>query len=139
LQTEKSLLHLVRRLGQIGEKRLSDELVGGTTPRQFMVLRSLSEAPGSSQIAIVQETGIDRSTMADIIKRLLKHGMVKRRRSESDPRAYIVDLTAEGRRIEDSAGPALARAEAKLLDAITVAQRAAFLTALERMVLDPAK
>ncbi len=42
---------------------------------------------GLSQTDIVNLTGIDRSTLADIVRRLVKKGLLQRRRTKQDARA----------------------------------------------------
>ena len=66
------------------------------TPRQYDVLAAGSANTGVSQHRLMLETGIDRSTMADIVKRLAKKGLLNRKRTKEDARAYAVTLTSEG-------------------------------------------
>ena len=65
-------------------------------PRQFLVLANIDKRGGSSQTTLVERTGIDRSTMADIVRRLLRKGYVQRRRMRKDARTYSVTITARG-------------------------------------------
>ena len=71
-----SALHLLHRAGQ-----RADELFSATmgesdlTPRQFAVLKTVAKSEDLSQTALVQQTGIDRSTLADIVRRLIKKGL----------------------------------------------------------------
>ena len=69
------------------------------TPRQYAVLVTVSQNEGLSQTQLVEQTGIDRSTLADIVRRMLKKGLLQRRRTKDDARAYAVKLTDEGGRI----------------------------------------
>ena len=66
------------------------------TPRQFLVLANIDKRGVSSQTTLVERTGIDRSTMADIVRRLLRKGYVQRRRMRKDARTYSVTITARG-------------------------------------------
>ena len=77
--------------------------VGDLTPRQFAVLVTVSQNEGLSQTHLVERTGIDRSTLADIVRRMLKKGLLQRRRTKEDARAYAVKLTEEGWRVLRSA------------------------------------
>lgn len=68
------------------------------SPRQVYVMMAIAdtkEAP--SQTDLVETTGIDRSTLADIVRRLAKRGYIARKRRKDDARAYQVYLTNEGR------------------------------------------
>ena len=79
---------------------------GDLTPRQLAVLVTVANNEGLSQTGLVDRTGIDRSTLADIVRRLQRKGLLQRRRTKEDARAYAVKLTDEGRRVLrlDSAG-----------------------------------
>lgn len=67
------------------------------TARQYLILRCISEIQPCSQTQIVEVAGIDRSTVAEVIQRLVKSGHVTRRRNRNDSRAYDISLTAKGR------------------------------------------
>jgi DNA-binding MarR family transcriptional regulator len=71
-----------------------------------------------SQTGLVQATGIDRSTVAEIVKRLLRRGLIKRKRTRLDARAYAVRLTDEGEALMREAEPAARRAEERLQSAL---------------------
>ena len=69
--TNTSLLHRLHRASQIATERFSSELGdAGLTPRQIIVLAAIAADEGASQTTIVEATGVDRSTLADIVKRL---------------------------------------------------------------------
>lgn len=84
----------------------------GITPRQIIVLRAIEQANGGSQTLLVELTGIDRSTLADMMRRLLKNGLVARRRTKEDARAYSVTLTANGQKALAHANKVAAQVEA---------------------------
>ncbi len=69
------------------------------TPCQFMVLRAVCSAPGASQTKIVDVTGVDRSTLADVVRRLIKSGLLMRHRHRQDARTYELKCTNEGEAI----------------------------------------
>jgi DNA-binding MarR family transcriptional regulator len=96
---EQFILHLLRRAIQQAERVFSDEARGSdVTPRQFAVLDALSKRESVSQTELCNATGIDRSTLADIVKRLLAKGLIQRARRKDDARAYAVKLSPEGKR-----------------------------------------
>ena len=88
------------------------------TPRQFIVLFAVDEEEGLSQTDLVNRTGIDRSTLADMISRMIKNGLLARKRTAEDARANSVRLTAAGRRALKSAMPKAITAEKALLDVL---------------------
>jgi DNA-binding MarR family transcriptional regulator len=66
------------------------------TSCQFMVLRAIQENDGASQTQIVSITGVDRSILADVVKRLLEAKLLTRYKSKQDARAYVLSITEEG-------------------------------------------
>ena len=53
----------------------------------------------------MDRTGIDRSTLADIVARLLARGLIQRKRAKEDGRAYAIKLTPQGARSLREAQP----------------------------------
>src|SRR3972149_3585870 len=97
---ETSAVHLLHTAGQRAGDIFADEMSKvKLTPRQYAVLVSVAEHEGLSQTGLVDRTGIDRSTLADIVRRMQRKGLLRRRRTKEDARAYVLKLTAEGRRV----------------------------------------
>jgi len=135
-----SPIHLLHRAGQCAAEIFQSEMVGGDlTPRQYAVLVTVSQNEGLSQTHLVERTGIDRSTLADIVRRMLKKGLLQRRRTKEDARAYAVKLTDEGWRTLKAADPIARRVDDKVLAALPNAQRERFLSDLNTIVQTLAK
>jgi len=107
---------------------------GELTPRQFAVLTTVAHNEGLSQTDLVERTGIDRSTLADIIRRMLKKGLIQRRRTREDARVYAVKLSDEGWRVLKSAEPTARRIDDKIISALPGANRERFLQDLNVIV-----
>ena len=67
---------------------------------------AIADSDEPSQTTLVERTGIDRSTMADIVRRLTARGLVQRRRTRRDARRYAVRLTDKGENALRLAEPA---------------------------------
>ena len=89
---------------------------------------------GLSQVGITKLTGIDRSTLADIVRRLKGKGLVQRLRTKEDARAYAVKLTDEGHRVLRAVLPIAAEVDRKVLAALPAERREWFLIRLASMV-----
>jgi len=100
------------------------------TARQLAVLLAVAENDGLSQNDLVERTGIDRSTVADVVKRLKRKGLLQRRRTKEDARTYAVRLTEEGERVLRAAGPLAKRVDQRILNALPAKQRDEFMGAL---------
>jgi DNA-binding MarR family transcriptional regulator len=126
---------MLHRASQAADELFASETSGADlTPRQFAVLAALEILESASQTQIVDATGIDRSTLADIVKRLVKRGLLNRRRSRSDARAYVVRLTPEGRSVLIATKPAARRVEERLLQQLSEMRRDELLAALEAII-----
>lgn len=104
--------------------------VGAPTQRQFAVLAVVAANEGLSQTDLVRATGIDRSTLAELVARMMTKGLLERERSATDGRANIVRLTAAGRAALDQAAPKVAEADAKILKLVPARARESFLSVL---------
>lgn len=132
---ERSPIHLLHRAGQCAGDIFQNKL--GTTdltPRQFAVLITVSKNEGLSQTQLVERTGIDRSTLADIVRRMLKKNLLQRRRTREDARAYAVKLTEEGWRILRSVEPTALEVDTVVLSALPPAERERFIEHLNTIV-----
>lgn len=132
---ERSPIHLLHRAGQCAGDIFQSEMTGGDlTPRQYAVLYTVAQNEGLSQTNLVDRTGIDRSTLADIIRRMLKKGLLQRRRTKEDARAYAVRLTDEGWRMLKAAEPMARRVDERILSVLTSQERERFLQDLSKIV-----
>ncbi len=132
---ERSPIHLLHRAGQCAGEIFQGEMSdAGLTPRQFAVLLTVANNEGLSQTNLVERTGVDRSTLADIIRRMIKKGLVQRRRTKEDARAYAVRLTDEGNRVLRAADPVARKVDEKVLSVLTSQERERFLQDLNKIV-----
>jgi MarR family transcriptional regulator, temperature-dependent positive regulator of motility len=135
IRIDRSPTHLLHRASQAVELAFAVGMGSNTlTPRQLLVLMTIEAHEGLSQTDLVNRTSIDRSTMADIVRRLKGKGLVQRRRTKEDARAYAVRLTAEGHRVLSSVLPIATGAERRVLGALPDDRREAFLIALASIV-----
>jgi MarR family transcriptional regulator, temperature-dependent positive regulator of motility len=128
-----SASHLLHRAEQLAADRFSQLVGDAVTLRQFAVLVAISEQPGLSQSDLVRATGIDRSTLADMMNRLAKRGLVQRTESTIDARAYSVRLSASGASILAAATQHARAADAAILDLLPRTKRRTFLGTLTKL------
>jgi DNA-binding MarR family transcriptional regulator len=144
---DRSPTHLVHRVAQCATDVFNVEVFqarvdeNDLTPRQVAVLSTVAQNEGLSQAAICERTGIDRSTLADVVRRLKKKGLLERRRTKEDARAYAVKLTDEGRRVLRAVEPLARKVDEQVLAALPAKDRAVFVDALQSIVatLQPRK
>lgn len=130
-----SALHLLHRAGQCADELFAIQIgQSDLTPRQFAVMRAVASSEEPSQTTLVEKTGIDRSTLADIVRRLVSKGLLQRKRTRRDARMYAVRLTDRGAAALKAAEPAARTTDERLLAALPAAQRDVFLDALKRVI-----
>ncbi|MBV8684287.1 MAG: MarR family transcriptional regulator [Caulobacteraceae bacterium] len=100
------------------------------TQRQFTVLAAASNAEGLTQNDLVRATGIDRSTLADLVARLLAKGLLLRERSATDGRANTVRLSDAGRDALAQGAGAATTADQRLLGLLSPKKRDGFMKTL---------
>jgi len=132
---EKSPSHLLHRALQLALDIYADEQgEGGVTQRQYAVLAAVEAYEGLTQTDLVRTTGIDRSTLADMVARMIVKGLLERQRSTSDARANAVSLTQAGRVALAEAKPKMAAADARLLRLLSSAKREALTAGLRELI-----
>lgn len=130
----RSPSHLLHRALQLALDVYGDATgPGAVTQRQFAVLAAVAENEGLTQTKLVRSTGIDRSTLADLVARMIEKGYLARERSKADARAKTVRLTDKGRAALVEATPRVAEADARILSHLAASRRDGFLNALEAL------
>jgi DNA-binding MarR family transcriptional regulator len=94
---------LLAKVGADSSRRYKRRLEPlGLEPQQAALLRYIASADGLSQQALADLLGLARSRMVVLIDEFEQRGLVVRRRSPSDRRAYALHLTGEGRELLDA-------------------------------------
>lgn len=129
---ERSTYHLLKKAAQQAGNFYSEKVGNhGLTQRQFAVLAAVDENEGISQTKLVELTSIDRSTLADMVGRLIAQGYVRRKRDKTDARRNVLKLTAAGKRGLQTVGPGIASVDRKLNSLIPKEHRKSFRAALK--------
>lgn len=127
--------HLLRRCHQRSHE-IFNHAIGkrGITRQQTATLIVLAQNPGASQQELSDESGFDRNTLADITSRLLGKGLIERRRSAADSRAYEVFLTAAGARLVKRVMPAAHEVQRRILEPLPPELRPVFIRCMRIML-----
>src|SRR6201985_312974 len=128
--------HLIRRCQQFyGDLYARESGARELTKQQYTLLAALEHNDGASQTVLVEITGIDRSTLAEMVRRMLEKGLLSRERTEEDQRANAVAISPTGRKALRAARNAADRAERALLDALPAPERQKFVKSLSQIAL----
>lgn len=125
--------HLLHRAEQMAADRFAQLVGGDITLRQFAVLAAIAQRPGLRQSDLVRETGIDRSTLADMLTRMQRRGWITRATHALDQRAQSVHLSGAGATILAGATKHARAADAAILDALPRTKKRPFLNLLTKL------
>jgi DNA-binding MarR family transcriptional regulator len=114
---------LIRRAQQVHEAVWQGTVSSTVSSVQYGVLSVLERRPGASQRELCDEVDLDRSTVADIVARLQRRGLISRTRDDLDRRQNVVQLTEQGAAEIARLRPRVERVEHILTDALTPVDR----------------
>ena len=104
------------------------------TTTQYTVLVATAEKDGLSQQEIINFTGIDRSTVSQVVQLLIRKGLLKRRRTRKDARTYAVSLTEYGWDVLKTSEQIVSRVEEALVQALPASRAKTFIANLRAIV-----
>ena len=99
----------------------------------WRVLAALSNNGEQRLIDLAEMTSIDVSTLSRLVTRLVRMGLVSRRRSETSNREVLIELTATGRSIVDRLIPIAHNLERTAVDGIRAKDVAVLKRCLRRI------
>lgn len=105
----------------------------GLSIPEWRVIAVLAHAPGASAAEVAERTAMDKVAVSRAVRRLQLTGRVSRRTAAGDRRRSMLELTAEGRSIYQRVTPVLRRYEDELLAALSMREREALDTLLQRL------
>jgi DNA-binding MarR family transcriptional regulator len=129
--------HLIRRSQQIAVALFIDEATAGgfdVTPVQYAALIAIQENPGVEATTLSALIAYDRSTLGDVIERLVSKRLIARTADPTDRRVKRLSVTRDGARLATAIEPAVERAQARILAPLAPADRKRFLALLAQLV-----
>ena len=94
------LYALAKEVTRLYRKPLEDL---GLTYTQYVVMMALWEFGSMSEKQLGEKVFLDSGTLAPLLKRLEKQGLLTRKRQESDERQLLIVLTKEGEALKERA------------------------------------
>jgi DNA-binding MarR family transcriptional regulator len=135
---DRSIIHLLHRASQRATEIFALETRSfDITARQYAVLLAVAQQEGLSQTDLVRLTGIDRSTLADVVQRLLRRGIIEREKTTQDGRTYAVTLSARGHELLEAIKPHARRADRTVLSCLGDADGKLATQILSRLLKQP--
>jgi DNA-binding MarR family transcriptional regulator len=120
--------HLIRRTQQVHTLAWGAEVGRRLTAPQYAVLSALWGHPeGIDQSTGGEVASLDKSSMADVVQRLVKRGWVARTRDPEDARRRLLSLTDNVREDLLQLTPAVQRVQDRMMEPLVDEQRGRFL------------
>ena len=127
--------HMIRRLQQIAVSLFMFETKGfDVTPVQYAALLAISLHPGIDQTALVNIIAFDRSTIGDVVGRLVSKRLIKRKKGEHDGRTKVLHVTATGEQLLQDIELRVRAAQRSILAPLDPSERTAFVRLLRKLV-----
>jgi len=86
------------------------------------------------QLTLSTSVGVDRTSGADVIRRLERRGLLVRTPSERDRRAKLIRITEAGAAYVKRVRPMMARAQERFVEPLTDTEREEFYRLINKMV-----
>jgi MarR family transcriptional regulator, lower aerobic nicotinate degradation pathway regulator len=126
---------LIRRLHQLHCSLFLEETRDFViTPVQYSLMTALAARGELDQNTLALEIGLERTSVAEVVPRLQRRGLLMRRRSGKDRRVKLVRLTRKGGALLHKMAAAVQRAHDRTIDRLENSKRDAFLLHLIELV-----
>ena len=126
---------LIRRLHQIHVAMFLEESSDyNITPVQFGVLTVLYDQNPMDQVTIANQLGVDRVTVADVIRRLERRGLLERTVNPTDKRAKLTRNTEEGQAFVDAVQPEMIKAQRRFVTPLDAGENDTLMTLLTKLM-----
>lgn len=128
--------HLIRRAQQISTALFAEECAGfDLTSVQFAALVAVRANPDLDATRLSHLIAFDRSTLGGVLERLEAKGWLRRTPSPADKRVKLLRLTLDGEWHLRAVEPAVRRVQQRLLEPLSIQDRAAMLHLLGRLAV----
>lgn len=119
------------RVLRVAEQQTQQEI--GVSAAQMYVLRQLQEASPLSLSELADRTMTDRSSVADVVERLVGRRLARRIRDRRDGRRAAISISARGRTLARRGEPSPAAILVDGLSELTPGELTALSRSLERL------
>ncbi len=126
---------LIRRLHQLHCSLFLEETRGhDITPVQYSLMTALEARGELEQNSLALEIGLERSSVAEVVPRLQRRGLLQRRRSPQDGRVKLIRLTGRGRALLRKMASSVRRAHDRTVARLAKPERDLFLLQMIELV-----
>lgn len=133
MELRNKAFHLLRQLFQQHTSRWQHALADLTKP-QYAVMCAIAERPGIEQVNLMEAAVSTKATLAEMLSRMEKRGLVRRENDPLDKRRRFVYLTTEGEALLASAMPLGNGVDEEFLGRLNPQERALFTQLVRKMM-----
>ena len=133
-EPQRHIGYLIRRAQQLHVATWSRLVPGEISSVQYSVLAVLDRLGHASQRELCDEVDLDRSTVADIVMRMERRGLIERERDPDDNRRKTVRLTPTGPAERARLKPLVEQVQTELTVTLAPRESAALRAALIRLL-----
>lgn len=126
--------YLIRRAQQIHVAVWARVVSAEVSSVQYSILVTLARLGEASQRELCDAAGLDRSTIAELLRRMERTGLIERHRSAADGRRNIVRLSELGRAERARLKPLVMQVQHELTAGMSGEERSALARGLRRLI-----
>lgn len=128
---DPTLRHVLRHVARTYQAQLTEQFkLYGVSDAEYTVMFVLKRMPGLSSADISRWTAVTAQAGNQIVKSLLKRGLVMRRPSDDHGRVLLIELTPEGRGVVDACEQHANALEDQMCERMSPDERADFVRLL---------
>lgn len=133
-EPQRHVGNLIRRAQQLHMATWARVADSDVTSTQYSILAVLERLGEASQRELGDEVDLDRSTIADLVRRMERTGLISRQRAAGDARRNVVTLTAHGAAEHERLAPRVVEVQRELTGHLAPDEAAALFRGLWRML-----
>src|SRR5690606_7529983 len=133
MELRQEAFHLLRQLFQQHTAQWQHALPELTKP-QYAVMRAIAERPGIEQVDLTEAAVSTKATLAEMLSRMEKRGLVRRENDPLDKRRRFVFLTAQGEALLTTTMPLGNRVDEEFLGRLSEEEREQFTRLVRKMM-----
>ncbi len=107
--------------------------IGFSNLEEFRILQAIDRIKNINKSQLSNESLMEFSTVVDILKRLIKQGLVKQLQDENDRRASLLQITPKGKKLLENSYKILANLQPSLLGDLSLIEQKTLLTLLMKL------
>ena len=125
--------HLIRRVHQVSTAYFAEECGGDLTAVQYAALVAIGAHPGIDATRLSEIIYFDRSTIGDVLDRMVGKDWIRRASTPTDRRIKLLEITPAGQGVLQQVEPAIGRVQTRLLAPLSSAEAKTLTRLLSKM------